>query len=306
MKHVQAAKKLFTWNSKKSDAAFGYALLFPAMFVLAMVVFYPIAKGIVMSFFDYTFFTLKNPEWNNFKNYSALFKDGLILLYLKNTAVYAGGTVVIELIIAMTIALLLNTKMRSRNFLRGAFLLPWTVPTVVVSILWAWLFQPQFGLVNYFLRTFGIIRENPPQWLANPRLAMSAIMIASIWKQTPYMIVMILAGLQNVRTDLIEAASLDGAKKPQLFIYVILPSIKTVLGTTIMVAVLGAFQQFTITNNMTGGGPLNATTTLSIAAYKAAFTKYDMGLGSAIGVIWLVILTTITGIFNVKSKRFDE
>jgi multiple sugar transport system permease protein len=135
---------------------------------------------------------------------------------------------------------------------------------------------------------------------------MSAIMIANIWKFTPYMIVMILAGLQGVRADLLEAASLDGANKSQSFFYVILPSIKSVLGTTIVVAILSSFQQFTIISNMTGGGPLNATTTLSIAAYKAAFQKYDMGAGSAIGVIWLVILAALTGIYNVKSKRFDD
>jgi multiple sugar transport system permease protein len=281
-------------------------LLLPAMLVLGIVVFYPIFKGIVMSFYDYTFFTLHNPKWNNFANYANLFKNGMLFVYLKNTAVYAGGSVLIEFIIAMSIALLLNSRIAGRNFLRGAFLLPWTVPTVVVSILWAWLFQPQFGLVNFFLRSFKIIGEGTIQWLANPKLAMVSIMIATVWKLTPYMIVMILAGLQSVRTDLLEAAALDGASRAQVFAAVTLPAIKPVLATTIVVAVLNAFQHFTIINNMTAGGPLNATTTLSIAAYKSAFQKYDMGTGSAIGVIRLIILAALTCVYNVKSKRFDE
>jgi multiple sugar transport system permease protein len=294
------------WNQRKADAFFAYLLLLPAMFVLAIVVFYPILKGIVMSFCDYTFFTLHNPQWNNFGNYANLFKGGMLFLYLKNTAIYAGGTVLIEFVLAMSIALLLNSRIVGRKFLRGAFLLPWTVPTVVVSILWAWLFQPQFGLVNFFLRSLTILGEETIQWLVNPNLAMASIMIATVWKLTPYMIVMILAGLQSVRTDLLEAAALDGASKTRVFMSVTLPSIKPVLATTIVVAVLNAFQHFTIINNMTAGGPLNATTTLSIAAYKSAFLKYDMGTGSAIGVIWLIILAVLTCVYNVKSKRFDE
>jgi multiple sugar transport system permease protein len=294
------------WNQRKADVFFAYLLLLPAMLVLAIVVFYPILKGIVMSFCDYTFFTLNNPQWNNFGNYENLFKGGMLFIYLKNTAIYAGGTVLIEFILAMSIALLLNSHIGGQKFLRGAFLLPWTIPTVVVSILWAWLFQPQFGLVNFFLRSLKILGEETIQWLVNPKLAMSSIMIATVWKLSPYMIVMILAGLQGVRTDLLEAAALDGASKVQVFMFVTLPSIKPVLATTIVVAVLNAFQHFTIINNMTAGGPLNATTTLSIAAYKSAFLKYDMGTGSAIGVIWLIILAVLTCIYNVKSKRFDE
>jgi multiple sugar transport system permease protein len=301
-------KKLLRWNQKKSDIAFGYVLLFPAIFVLALVVFYPIVKGVFMSFFEYTFFTLNNPRWNNFKNYLGIIKDGALFLYLRNTVIFACGVVLIQFVLAMIIALLLNSKVLGpvRNFFRSAFLLPWTIPSVVTAILWAWLFQPQYGLVNYFLRTFGVFRDMSPQWLANPQLAMVTIMIACVWRYTPYMIIMILAGLQGVRTDLLEAASLDGANVSQVFFYVTLPSIKQVLGTTVLVAVLNAFQQFTIIYNMTAGGPLGVTTTLSLAAYKAAFQKYDIGAGSAIGVIWLIILVSLTTIFNARTKRFDE
>lgn len=259
-----------------------------------------------MSFYDYTFFTMKHPKWNNFGNYIKLFNDGIFFKYLGNTLIYVGGSVSIQLVIAMTLALLLNCNIRGRNILRGAFMMSWMVPTVVVSLLWALLFQPQYGLWNYFLHAAGLIKDSNMQWLQNPKLAMVTIIVATIWKQTPYMIIMILAGLQSVRADLLEAASLDGASKIQIFFNVILPSISTVLGTTIIIAVLNAFQQFTIIYNMTAGGPMNYTTTLSVAAYKEAFTNYNIGTGSAIGVIWLIILASITCFYNIKSKRFEE
>jgi multiple sugar transport system permease protein len=144
------------------------------------------------------------------------------------------------------------------------------------------------------------------QWLSNPQFAMPGVILATVWKQTPYMIIMILAGLQSANPDLLDAAAIDGASWFKTFINVVLPSIAVVLSTTVIISVLDAFQQFTIIFNMTAGGPLRRTTTLSIAAYKEAFTLYDLGAGSAIGVIWMMILMTITIIFNVKSQRLED
>jgi multiple sugar transport system permease protein len=305
MKSITANRKGLC-SSKKSEILFAYVLLIPALLILSIVMFYPILKGIVMSFYDYTFFTMHNPKWNNFANYAKIFKDGILFRNLTNTLIYVIGSVSLQLIIALPLALLLNSDIRGRNFFRGAFLMSWTVPTLVTSLIWALLFQPQYGLWNYILYSFGLISDSNMQWLQSPQLAKVTIIIATVWRQTPYMLIMILAGLQSVKKDLLEAASLDGANSIQVFKNVILPSISTVLGTTVLIAVLDAFQQFTIIYNMTAGGPMNSTTTLSIAAYKEAFINHDIGAGSAIGVIWLVLLATITCIFNIKAKRFEE
>ncbi|MGI6777048.1 MAG: carbohydrate ABC transporter permease [Acetivibrionales bacterium] len=305
MKSITANRKGLC-SSKKSEILFAYVLLIPALLILSIVMFYPILKGIVMSFYDYTFFTMHNPKWNNFANYAKIFKDGILFRNLTNTLIYVIGSVSLQLIIALPLALLLNSDIRGRNFFRGAFLMSWTVPTLVTSLIWALLFQPQYGLWNYIMYSFGLISDSNMQWLQSPQLAKVTIIIATVWRQTPYMLIMILAGLQSVKKDLLEAASLDGANSIQVFKNVILPSISTVLGTTVLIAVLDAFQQFTIIYNMTAGGPMNSTTTLSIAAYKEAFINHDIGAGSAIGVIWLVLLATITCIFNIKAKRFEE
>lgn len=295
------------WNKYRTDTAFAYALLLPAFTALALVIFFPILRGIAMSFFKYTFATMRTgPVWNDFANYKALFRSGDFFEYLKNTLAYMICSVSLQFLIAMSVALLLNTAVRGRNVLRGLFLVSWTVPSVVAAILWCWIFQPQYGIMNYLLSSLGLLGDPNMQWLQNPRYALLTVVAASLWKSGPYMIVMLLAGLQSVREDLIEAAAIDGASRLQIFFHIMIPGIRSVLDTTLIISVLSAFQQFTITYNMTGGGPITATTTLSIAAYKAAFTKMDLGLGSAIGVLWLILLSAITLFYNIKSRRFED
>jgi len=294
-----------TLTEQTKDKIFGYLLLLPTFAVFAIVVLYPIVYGIVMSFFNYTFFTInKTPTWNNFGNYINIFNDGFFQ-YLKNTLVFTIGTVGLELIVGMGVALLLNMNIRGRNLLRSLFLMPWTIPSIVVALLWSWLFQAQFGIINYVLKFFGLIENANTEWIQSPSTAMMTVIIAVVWRQAPYMLVMILAGLQSVRKDLIDAAAIDGAKPVKIFFKIKIPAIRAVLGTTIITCVMSSFQQFTIIYNMTAGGPLGKTTTLSIAAYKKAFTNFDLGSGAAIGVIWLLILGSAITIYNIKTKRFD-
>lgn len=295
-----------TLTERKKDVLFSYGLLFPALAVMALVILYPILNAIAMSFCDYTFFTVnKNPQWNDFGNYKKIFDDDFSI-HLWHTVLFTLGTVTLELIIGMGIALLLNTRIRGRNALRSLFLMPWTIPSIVTALLWSWLFQAQYGIINYVLDFFGLIQNRNMEWMQNPDTSMLTVIIAVVWRQTPYMLVMILAGLQSVRQDLIEAAALDGANGAQIFWHVKIPAIKSVLGTTIITCIMSSFQQFTIIYNMTNGGPMGTTTTMSIAAYKQAFTSYDLGAGAAIGVIWLIILSVGVSIYNVKSKRFDN
>ena len=302
-KHLSDRPRL---TERHKDVLFGYGLLLPALAVMALVILYPIINAIAMSFCDYTFFTVnKDPQWNNFANYKKIFKDDF-LEHLLHTVIFTIGTVSLELVIGMGIALLLNAKIRGRNALRSLFLMPWTIPSIVTALLWSWLFQAQYGIINYVLDFFGLIENPNMEWLQNPNTSMLTVVIAVVWRQTPYMLVMILAGLQSVRQDLVEAAALDGANGAQIFLKVKLPAIKSVLGTTIITCIMSSFQQFTIIYNMTSGGPMGTTTTMSIAAYKQAFTSYDLGAGAAIGVIWLIILSVGVSIYNVKSKRFDS
>ena len=295
-----------TISERAKDILFGYGLLLPTFIVFFVVILYPIISAVIRSFCDYTFLTVNKPlRWNDFANYRTILKNGF-LTQLWTTIRFTFGTVAIELILGMSIALLLNSKIRERNALRSVFLMPWCIPSIVTALLWSWLFQAQYGIINYVLYALGFISSPNAEWVLNPDTSLGVVTIAVVWRQTPYMLVMILAGLQSINHDLVEAASLDGANSFRVFWHIMLPGIRVVLGNTIITCIMASFQQFTIIYNMTAGGPLGKTTTLSIAAYKQAFTQLDLGAGSAIGVMWMMILGVGISIYNTKTKRFDE
>jgi multiple sugar transport system permease protein len=174
---------------------------------------------------------------------------------------------------------------------------------VVTALLWSWLLQPQYGVLNWLLSNTGLQSNLNQLWTQDPKLAMPSVIIACVWRQTPYMMVMLLAGLQSVSHELLEAASIDGAGYWQTFRNVTLPSIRPVLDTSITVAIINNAQMFTIIYNMTAGGPLRLTTTFSVGAYLKAFSSYDFGQGSALGMIWLVILTVVIFLYKRHSEK---
>lgn len=290
-----------------SDNFFGFLLLVPALAVLCTAVAAPILKGIYVSFCEYGLKNLDNPTWNSFANYKAIFKSGEVLTYFKTTVIFVAFVVAIQYVIAMGAALLLNSKIKGRGLARGLLLIPWTIPSVVVAITFRWIFHPQFGVMNYILFKLGITETVNIPWTQFPTSAMALSIIAVIWRQLPYMTVMILSGLQSVDTTLMEAARIDGANEWQVFRNVIMPGIRPVTSTALWIAVMNNFQQFTIIYNMTGGGPGTSTTTLGIAVYKAAFQTFDFGKASAMGVVWLVALFILTFIKNkVQDKQAQD
>lgn len=306
MKHNSSSAGGLRLKEQTKDVLFGYGLLLPTFIVFSIVILMPIVNAVIHSFCDYTFLTVNKPlKWNNFGNYKTIFKDGFLSQFW-TTIKFTFGTVGIELIIGMSVALLLNSKIRGRNALRSVFLMPWTIPSIVTALLWSWLFQAQYGIINYVLYGLGLISNPNAEWILNPSTALGVVTVAVVWRQTPYMLVMILAGLQSINQDLIEAAAIDGANTVQTFFKIKIPAIKMVLGNTIITCIMASFQQFTIIYNMTAGGPLGKTMTLSITAYKQAFTQLNLGAGSAIGVIWMMILGAGISIYNTKSKRFDN
>jgi multiple sugar transport system permease protein len=288
----------------QKDALFALLLILPAFAILALVVFAPILNGIRVSFLDYTLATRNNPAWNNFANYTRLFKSGEIFVYFRNTFVFVFFVVFIQFILGLIVALLLNAQIVARSALRALYLLPWTIPSVVVALLWGWMLQPQYGILNFVLRQLEVI-QGPLQWTQHPQLAMVSIILAATWRQAPMMIVMLLAGLQSIPHDLVEAAMIDGASATQLFRRITLPLLVPVISTTVLIAIINNFQMFTIIFNMTAGGPLNRTTTLSIATYAKGFTRFDMGAAAAIGVMWLVVLAGLTVLYNRYFERLN-
>ena len=286
-------------SQRRRDSIFAWVLLVPAFFVLAITVFYPILDSIRISFLDYTLRTRLDPLWNDFQNYLQLFRDGTIQRYFATTLTYVGSVIAIEFVIAITLSMLLDSKyVFGRNILRGLFMISWIIPNIVAALLWVWLLQPQYGVVNYFLGDLlGIVKPNQ-NWLQDPNLAMVSIVLATIWRQTPLMLIMFLAGLQSISESLIEAARIDGANQWQIVRRIILPMMSPVIATTILLVTINNFQMFVIPWQMTQGGPVDTTTTLAIGTYKEAFMNFNSGRGAAIGVMWLISLVIISAFVN--------
>lgn len=290
-----------------SDSAFAIGMMSPAILLLIMIIAIPILKAIYISFFDYGLKQLRAPlfelEWNSFQNYISLLKGGEFFTYFSNTLLFCVTVVSLQFVLALMMALLLNSIRKMRGLLRGLILVPWTIPSVVTAIVWRLLTNQQFGTLNYILVKLGILDSINFAWTIDAWPARILIIITCVWRQMPYMMVMLLAALQSVDKSRIEAARIDGANSYQVLTHVLLPSIKPVLITVLWLAILSNFQMYTIIANLTGGGPAYATTTLAIGAYDVAFRSYDFGKSAAIGVCWLIILFVLTFACNRASER---
>lgn len=252
-----------------------------------------------------------NYKWNNFKNYRDLFVtaegrsifESAFFTSFFNTLIFVFLMVVIQTILGMILALLLNSEIRGRGLFRGLLMVPWTIPSVVVAIVWRLMLHQEGGIVNHVLYVLGFTSTTRIAWACSVAQARAAIIIASEWRQLPYMMVMLLAGLQSIDRSMQEAALIDGADAWQSFLHVTLPSIKPVLFSAVWIAIMSNFQMYTIIANLIGTGSTTGTNTLSIAAYQEAFTNNNFGKGSAIGVLWLIVLLVITVVSNRLSSR---
>lgn len=288
------------------DNTFGFLLILPALLIMLCVIAVPVGRGIWISFCENKIANINEPFWNNFANYKAIFKNGDIFLWFSNTLRFVICTVSLVLILGMSIALLLNSKIVGRKVFRGLVIIPWTVPSVVVALVWRWMFQQQYGVMNYILYNLGLLDTLNTAWTMTEFHANLLIVMACVWKQLPYMTVMLLAGLQSTSADLKEAAVIDGANRWQVFVHVILPGIRIVMITCVWLSITQNFQQFAIIKNITGGGPIYATTTLSVAAHTLAFKSYNFGRAAAVGVLWIVFLFVVTLVVNKINDRFAQ
>ncbi len=288
---------------KTGDSLFAFLCILPAFLGVGLVVLAPIVKAIWISMTNYKLTSAAAPQWNNFANYRTLFASGEVARYFVTTLLFIFAVVSIQFLFALLVALLMNCRfLKGRNVMRALFMIPWTIPSVVTALLWSWMLHSQYGVVNWILYHLGIISDINLLWTSSPTLALPSVIIACVWRQTPYMMVMLLAGLQSVPYDLIEAGRIDGANSWQVFRNIMLPSIRPVIDTSVMVAIINNSQMFTIIYNMTSGGPTGRTTTFSVSAYLKAFINYDFGQGSALGVIWLIFL----GAFVFLYKRYSD
>jgi multiple sugar transport system permease protein len=268
------------------------AWLFVLPVALGILIFqiYPVLFSLYISLTEWSFTT--PPKWIGIANFVELFTaDRTFGTAMLNSAVYAVGTVIPGIGLALMFAVLLNQEIRGRFVYRSIFFVPVVATTVSIAILWSWLYEPQFGVLNFLLKLVGI--DGPP-WLGSSGWAMPAIIIMAIWHELGFNIVIFLAGLQNISREYYDAASIDGAGWLQKFRYVTLPILSPVTFFALVLAVINAFQVFTIPYVMTDGGPANATTTVVLYLYEQAFQFEHMGLASAIAYDLFLVIIALT------------
>lgn len=266
-------------------------ILFTSPWLIGFSVFllYPVIASFYYSFCYYS--VLQPARFVGFLNYRDLFTDPLFWKALWNTFYFAIFVIPLGFVISLSLAMLLNTKVRGMALYRLIFFIPSLVPMVAGSMLWMWIFNGEYGLLNNFLMKLGI--PNPPNWLMDVRFAKMAIVIMSLWGlgQT---IVIYLAGLQDVPVSQLEAAELDGANWFDKLIHVTIPMISPVIYFNVIMGIIGSFQVFGQAYIMTGGGPQRSTTFYALYLYQTAFEDFRMGYASAMAWIMFVIILVLT------------
>ena len=255
----------------------GNKFIFPAILLLSVVTIYPIFYVFYLSLhrklliFDISRFV-------GIENYMFLFRDDRFWNALKNTVYFTGISVSLELILGLSIAILLQRSFRLKGLVRALVLIPWAIPTVVSAKMWEWIYNTDFGILNFII-------GSKINWLGTPFLALNAAVFMDVWKTTPFVAILLMAGLQVIPQEMYQAAKVDGAGRWDTFKTITLPLLKPVILVVLLFRTLDAFRIFDAIYVLTGGGPANATETLSIYAYKVLFQTLQFGYGSTLSVV---------------------
>jgi multiple sugar transport system permease protein len=267
------------------------AILFtlPAIILVAVLMYYPMIRTFYESLFT-TSFLNPTPEFIGLETYRDMFTDGDFWQIVRNSLVWTAGVVLLQNIVGMGAAVLVNENLPTRGLVRALILLPWVLPGIVGAILWRFMYDPQLGLINSMLIGWGITDERIG-WLAEPSLAMMSVMIAAIWKGFPFSTVIYLAALQGIDKDQIEAAQIDGANVFQRFVRIVLPSMANIIKLNLLLTTIFTFNYFDMIWITTSGGPLDATHIFPTMIYELGFGQFNFGEASAYGVVAVLFLS---------------
>ena len=288
---------------KKKLTPYGYLL--PTIILLFILVVIPVIMVIGYSFFDNVIVN-KNPVFVGLKNYATVLHDKNFWNAISNTLFFVIVSMVAHLVIGMVFALVLNTRYlgnKTKGIFRVIYALPWMFTASVIAILWRMMLDPS-GVLNYLMMTLHITSDKV-SFLATRSIALQAVTLINIWSGYPFYMISILAGLQGISTDLYEASSLDGANTIQTYLRITLPQLKPILISLLMLDFVWTLQQFALIWMTTGGGPVNATETVSTYIYKQAFTKYQYSTAST-GAVLLLIVCSIVGVLYVRQQRSED
>ena len=279
-----------------------YRYLAPTLILMIVFLVVPIIMVVQYSFLDRAVVS-QTPTMVGLANYQTLFADSAFWNAVKNTVIFVVVSVVAHLVIGIMFAMLLNSKYfktTTKTIARVIYILPWVFTASVVAILWKLMLQPS-GIVDYILQIFPGVHRNT-EWLSDRSVALAVICFINIWCGYPFYMISILAGLQGISCDLYESAALDGANMVDAFLHITIPQLKPILISIAMLDFIWTLQSFNVIWMLTGGGPVQATETLSIYIYKLAFQKLNYSMAGTAATV-LLIVCVIIAIFYVKQQK---
>jgi multiple sugar transport system permease protein len=266
-----------------------YIFIVPAIVLLLLVTIYPAIYVIILSL-QRKLLIFHVSRFTGLDNYLFLLRDDRFWNALWNTVYFTAVSVSMEILLGLAIALLLHGPFAAKGIVRAVVLIPWAIPTVVSARMWEWIFNSDFGIMNYLLGT-------KVNWLGSPSWALHAAIFADVWKTTPFVAILLMAGLQVIPRELQQAARIDGAGTWGVFRHVTLPLLKPVILVALIFRTLDAFRVFDVVYVLTGGGPANTTETLSVYAYKVLFQTLQFGYGSALSVVVFLCVGSISVLY---------
>ena len=298
MKARQTSFRAFLHAARTGSAPFGYLLVGPLVLWLVITIVIPLIYAVYVGFTDAGIIGTE-ADFIGFENYATVLGDAEFRSAFGKSLIWAVGGAVVQTVLAFATALALNQAFRGRRFARTWIILSWIIPTIVIAILWRWMLNASYGLVNFFVTTLGI-SDTPIDFLGSPKWALPTVIMINAWRWFPFLALLILAGLQSIPGELYEAAKVDGANATQRFFNITMPQLQPVLYVVGLIGTLWAFNIFDVIWLLTQGGPSGATQTLPVMIYDRAFNGFAMGEASAISVLLCAFLL----IFSVLYIKF--
>jgi len=279
---------------------FFYWMILPTILYLLIFQIYPILESVRLSFTDLSFLKPKSGKFIGLRNYQRLlFEDPNFWPLVKNSMLWVFGSTILQYLFAIPAALILNQKLKGRGLWRGLMMVPWVTPVIIMGLIWKWILDGDYGILNYVLGMKTV-------WLGDKSTIWPCLLFVSLWKGLPYATLMILSGLQGISVDLYEAAYVDGGNAFQRFRYITLPLLKPVLMVTALTSIVQTWTKFEVIWVLTGGGPGYTTSTLPTYIYSKSFVMYDMGGGSAVSVLAMLIMMVFIAMYLKVYYRNEE
>jgi multiple sugar transport system permease protein len=300
---ARRTRPLISWRVRQLMV--GYSYLLPAALCMLATVVVPIGMAMKMSLYNDVLYKPQEYRFIGLGNYVRLAQDPVFWLTLWNSFVWVFGSVVLQFVAGFAAALLLHQAFRGRALVRMLALLPWIIPGVVVGLIWEWLYQPNYGVINDLLIKAGWLHDRIA-WLSSPDLAMAAVVFTNVWRGIPFFAIMLLAGLQAIPGELYEAAHVDGAGVLARFRHITLPLLRPIIVVATATRIIWTFNYADLIFVMTSGGPANATQITSTYTLLQAYSNLDFGYAAALSVVLLLVMLAFTAAYLRLTRGVEE